>query len=57
MTEKRLKQLLYNALAVIENELFDELVTKEQKNEIEFLKREVSITEEELDEIEFIVKK
>lgn len=54
MTKNRLKVLLYNALSVIENECFDNLTTKEQSKQIEFLKRETSITEEELKEIGFI---
>ena len=54
MDKKRIKLLLYNALSVIENELFTELTTEESKNNIDFLTTQTGITKEELKEINFI---
>lgn len=54
MNKKRIKLLLYNALSVIENEIFNELTTEETKNNIDFLTTQTGITKEELKEINFI---
>ena len=54
MKEERLKYLLYNALSVIESNLFNELTTKESKINIDFLTIQTGITKEELTELKFI---